>query len=169
MGQSRYQGRRSEERTFAHARIWLRLKKSGGASAFEGRSEDEGSDDQHGTRLDRRSAECGGSRPRGHLRLEMGSPKSALSRNAKDRQSAGAEAVEAILDGISCGSRTNRYRRYLPNILALSGNGNGAKKDSQNKCFLVAAESGIRRLTASVVANRTSHSFSCITSASEFG
>src|SRR6185437_4597558 len=70
MGQSRYQGRRSEVRTFAHARIWLRLKKSGGAGSFEGRSEDEGFDDQHGARLNRRSVERGGSRPRNHFRLE---------------------------------------------------------------------------------------------------
>src|SRR3984885_7128407 len=136
MGQSRYHGRGSEERTFAYARIWLRLKKSGGASAFEGRSEDEGSDDQHGTRLDRRPAERGGSRPWNHLCLEVGSPKSTLASNAKNRQSTRIEAVEAILDGISCRTRANRYRRYLPDILALSGNGNGAKKDSQNRCLL---------------------------------
>src|SRR3979409_2243280 len=96
----------------------------------------------------------------------MDSPKSALSWNAKDRQSTGAEAVEEILDGISCRSRTNRYHRSLPDILALSGNGDGAKNDSQNKCLLVAIESHILRLTASFVAKRTSHPLSCITTAS---
>jgi len=65
-------------------------------------------------------------------------------------------AVEAILNGVFCRSRTNRYRWQLPDIPALSGNGNGAKKDSQNKCLIVSTESSIRRLTASVVANRQS-------------
>src|ERR1700761_6929699 len=136
MGQSRYQGRRSQERTLAHARIWLRLKKSGGTGAFEGRSEDKGFDDQHGTRFDRRPVERSGSRPRNHFRLEVGSSQSALSGNAKDRQSAGVEAVEAILDGISCWSIASRCARCLQDIFALEGNGNGATKDRQDKSLL---------------------------------
>ena len=46
----------------------------------------------------------------------------------------------------------SRYRRYLQDILALSSNRNGPK-DRQNKGLIVATESSIRRLTASVVAN----------------
>jgi hypothetical protein len=83
----------------------------------------------------------------------VGNPKSALSWNAEDRSSARIEAVEEILNGISCRSRTNRCRRYLPDIPALSSNGNGAKETSPNKCLLVAPASDTWRLTASGVAD----------------
>jgi hypothetical protein len=81
----------------------------------------------------------------------VGSLQSAHPWNAKDRQSTGVEAVEAILDGISCRSRSNRCARYFPAILALESNGNVAQSDTQNTCVLVATQSAIQRLTTELL------------------
>ncbi len=45
----------------------------------------------------------------------------------------------AILDGISGRSGTNGSRRYLPDIFALSGNGDGTKTNCQGKSLLAIA------------------------------